>query len=164
MKQDQKSDQPELPLPPRRNRTASVGRDAAALGSGIFARAGFRNPTLVTRWADIVGPEVARICQPVKLSEGASGGVLTLKAEPGASLFLQHESRLLCEKINAYLGHSAVVRLRFVQGPLATRPAPRTRRKARGDVGPDDPALAYNGPEGLKSALLALAKTRRTAD
>jgi hypothetical protein len=163
MKQDSKSDQPDLP-PPRRNRTASVAREAADLGAVLFAKAGFRNPTLVTHWAEIVGAEVARVCQPVKLSEGPSGGVLTLKAEPGASLFLQHESRVLCEKINAYLGRSLVARLRFVQGSLAQRPPPKPRRSRRVDVAPDDPALAYNGPESLKAALLALAKSRRSAD
>jgi len=164
MKQGSKSDQPELPLPPRRNRSASVGRDAAELGTAVFAKAGFRNPSLVTRWTEIVGSEVARVCQPVKLSEGPTGGVLTLKAEPGASVFLQHESRVLCERINAYLGHAAVVRLRFVQGPLSQRPPPVVRRSRAGDVAPNDPALAYEGPEPLKSALLALAKTRRSGD
>lgn len=164
MKQDSKSDQPELPLPPRRNRSASVGRDATQLGAGIFARAGFRNPTLVTRWTDIVGSEVARVSQPVKLSDGPNGGVLTLKAEPGASLFLQHESRVLCEKINAYLGYSAVARLRFVQGALTTRPPRRPRRTPAKEPPPNDPALAYSGPDKLKSALINLAKTRRSAD
>ena len=164
MKQDSKSAQPELPLPPRRNRSASVGRDAAQLGAGVFARAGFRNPTLVTRWVEIVGADVARVSQPVKLSDGPSGAVLTLKAEPGASLFLQHESRLICEKINAYLGYSAVTRLRFIQGPLSTRPTPTPRRRPLNDAPPNDPALNYSGPDKLKSALISLAKTRRSAD
>lgn len=164
MKQESKSDQPELPLPPRRNRTASVGRDAAELGANILAKAGFRNPTLVTRWAEIVGPGVAQVCQPVKLSDGPTGGVLTLKAEPGASLFLQHETRVLCEKINGYLGHALVARLRFVQGPLVQRRAPKPRHTRGADVAPDDPALAYQGPEGLKSALIDLAKSRRATD
>src|SRR5436305_4068942 len=72
-----KSKEPEQP-PSRRNRTEAVARGAAPLTADIFARAGFRDPALVLRWAEIAGPEVARICQPVKLSEGV-GGVLTLK-------------------------------------------------------------------------------------
>ena len=73
-----------------------------------FVRAGFVDPTLVLRWEEIAGSETAALAQPIKLSEGPSGGVLTLKAEPGAALFLQHESRSLCERINAYLGRPAV--------------------------------------------------------
>ena len=50
-----------------------------------FARAGFADPTLVLRWDEIAGAETARLARPLKLSEGPSGGVLTLKAEPGAA-------------------------------------------------------------------------------
>jgi hypothetical protein len=162
MADDAKRKEPELPLPPppRRNRTEAVGRSAAPIGSDLFARAGFRDPTLVLRWADIADPEIARLCQPVRLSHGASGGVLTLKAEPGASLFLQHETRELCARINRYLGAETVTRLKFVQGPLAVRPRQPPRRHAPGEVPGDDPALAYQGPNGLREALLKLARAR----
>ena len=162
MAQDAKSKEPELPLPPppRRNRTEPLARSAGPLGADLFARAGFRNPSLVLRWAEIAGPEVARLCQPVRLSQGTSGGVLTLKTEPAAALFLQHESRAVCERINAFLGANAVVRLKFIQGPLARRPQPPSRRRTPGEVAHNDPALSYEGPTGLREALLKLARLR----
>jgi hypothetical protein len=159
MAQDSHSKQPDMP-PPRRNRTEAVGQGAATVGREIFARAGFRDPTLVTHWADIAGSEVARLCQPLKLSEGAGGGVLTLKAEPSAALFLQHESRALCERINGYLGRPAIARLKFVQSPLAARPARRSRPTQPGPVPPNDPATKYQGPEPVREALLKLARRR----
>jgi len=161
--QDEKPKQPDT-SPARRNRTAPVARDAAEIGAGVFARAGFRNPSLVLRWAEIAGPDVARVAQPVRLSEGPGGGILVLKAEPGASLFLQHESRMLCERVNAYLGYQAVSRLRFVQGPLPSPGRGKHRRPIATKVAPDDPALSYDGPEGLKSALIKLAKARQRPD
>ena len=162
MPDDAKRKEAELPLapPPRRNWTEPVARSASAIGSDLFAKAGFRDPTLVLRWAEIAGPEVARLCQPIRISQGTTGGVLTLKAEPGASLFLQHESRELCGRINRYLGTEAVSRLKFVQGPLAIRPKPPPRRHFPGAVPRDDPALAYQGPHGLREALLKLARAR----
>ena len=39
------------------------------------------------------GPEVARLAQPVKLADGPAGGTLTLRATPGAALFLAHENQ-----------------------------------------------------------------------
>ena len=97
-----------------------------------FLRAGFSDPTLVLRWQDIAGPEVARLAQPVKFSEGPSGGTLTLRAAPGAALFLAHEKRALCDRINAYLGRPAVAQLKFSQGALpaaaANAPTPETGR------------------------------------
>lgn len=146
---------------PRRNRTEPVSREAQGAATPAFLRAGFRDPTLVLRWQEIVGPEVARLARPIKLSEGAGGGILTLKAEPAASLFLQHETRPLTERINAYLGRPAVAKLRFVQGPLESSTGTRPLRFKSATLPSDDPAHAYRGAEGVKVALLNLAKARR---
>lgn len=146
--------------PPRRNRTEPVARETPTIAASAFARKGFSDPTLVLRWVEIVGPEVARLARPIRLSEGASGGTLTLKAEPGASVFLQHETRRLCERINTYLGRTAVNRLRFVQGPLATRPGGPAPPWRGGAVPAEDPSLAFQGAERLREALIALARWR----
>ena len=103
---------------------------------------------------------MARIARPLRLSEGSSGGVLTLKAEPAASLFLQHESRALCDRINDYLGRPAVSRLRFVQGPLARRPARPALPVAPQPAAANDPARRFQGSERLRTALLELARAR----
>jgi hypothetical protein len=151
--------QDDVPEIARRNRPEPVAQ-ARTLGAAAFARAGFQDPTLVLHWADIVGGDVARFAQPVKLAEGPSGGVLTLRAEPAAAVFLQHETRTLCQRINAYLGRPAVARLRFVTGPVearpaAPRPAPLPTRPPE-----SDPAHGFAGPDRLKSALINLARTR----
>jgi hypothetical protein len=153
--------QPDTP-PPRRGRATSIGTEAGLTSQTAFVRAGFSDPTLVLRWEEIAGSETAALAQPIKLSEGPSGGVLTLKAEPGTALFLQHESRSLCERINAYLGRPAVARLRFVQGVLNRRAKPAPKRPPSGPVSASDPARNYQGPEGLHEALLKLALSRRS--
>jgi hypothetical protein len=144
----------------RRNRSEPVGRQAGDLGSAALARMGFRDPTLVLRWDDIAGKDIARIARPLKFSEGANGGTLTLRAEPGAALFLQHETRQLCERINAYLGRAAVTRLRFVQGPLAQKLIHSPLPKRPVHAPPGDPALSYKGPDSLREALVNLARAR----
>ena len=154
-------DRQQDPPPPRRNRTEAVAAQAGVAGATAFARAGFADPTLVLRWEEIAGADVARIARPIRLSESASGGVLTLKAEPAASLFLQHHTRSLCDRINAYLGRDAVVRLRFIQGPLASRPFRPRAPISKGQPSPADPARGFQGSERLKSALLELAGARR---
>jgi hypothetical protein len=144
----------------RRNWSAPVARDAGNLGSTALARMGFRDPTLVLRWDDIAGADIARIARPMKFSEGANGGTLTLRAEPGAALFLQHETRQLCERINAYLGRAAVTKLRFVQGPLARKLIHTPPPKRAANPPPGDPALSYKGPDSLRDALVNLARAR----
>ncbi len=146
--------------PPRNNWTRVIGADAGSVAGTAFVRAGFADPTLVLRWSEIAGPEVARLAQPLKFSEGPSGGTLTLRALPGAALFLAHEKRSLCERINAYLGRPAVVQIKFSQGALSPPPPPQPRQKPAGPLPPSDPARRYEGPEGLTRALQALAKRR----
>jgi hypothetical protein len=162
MAEDAKHSASEAPL--RRNRTEPVARGAMGLGAEALARAGFRDPTLVLRWAEIAGAEVARIAQPLRLSQGPSGAVLTLMAEPGAALFLQHERRALLERLNGYLGGGAIARLKFMQAPLASRPKPLTRPRRPGAVAPNDPAQSFKGPDAVRQALLGLASRRHRPD
>ena len=149
--------------PPRRNRAQSIGIDLQPLGRQALMRAGFVDGTLVLRWEDIVGPDLARLARPMRFVDNSSGGVLTLRAEPGASVFLQHESRQLCDRINAYLGRPAVRRIRFVFRALASgaRSAPAVRAEPK-PAPARDPARRFEGPENLKIALLGLATARRS--
>ncbi|HTT85315.1 MAG TPA: DUF721 domain-containing protein [Rhizomicrobium sp.] len=146
--------------PARRSHAASVSIDIAILARAAFLRAGFDDPTLVLRWREIAGPEVARIARPLRITQGASGAVLTLKADPAAALFLQHESRTLCARINTYLGRAAVQSLRFVPGEIALQ-SKKLPQKNPQDSGAADPALRFAGENSLKRALLALARARR---
>lgn len=161
MTQSDKNKQPGEP-PPRRNWAGPVSRDAQSTGGSAFSRAGFSDPSLILRWEDIAGSEIARIAQPIKLSEGATGAVLTLRTEPGAAVFLQHESRTLCGRINNFLGRDAVSRLRFVDGPVTQRVKQPLPPRRNAHLSPDDPAAVFQGKDSLKEAVVKLAKARKT--
>jgi hypothetical protein len=158
MAQAKTEKQPDV-LPPRRNWIGDVGGDVNLAARAAFVRAGFADPTLVLRWNAIAGAQTARLARPIKLSDS---GVLTLKAEPAAALFLQHESRALIARINGYLGRAAVAKLRFVQGPLVNPLPPPKKRPAPVEPAPSDPARRWQGPPGLGEALLNLARRRGT--
>ena len=102
----------------RRNWPGAAGKDAMSHTASALARAGFADPSLVLRWSSIAGHEVARIAQPVKFQDGAGGAVLTLKCDAGAMVFLQHQTRALIGKVNAYLGSGRVARVKLVAGRL----------------------------------------------
>jgi hypothetical protein len=144
----------------RRARAAAIGMDAATLAQAAFQRAGFGDATLVLRWRDIAGPEVARVARPLRISQSPSGTILTLIAEPAAAVFLQHETRALCARINSYLGRPLVHRLRFVPGEISQE-AERPSAKNSQVFAPDDPAREFAAPDALKNALLALARVRQ---
>lgn len=106
----------------RRGKAVAAGEVALGHAAGAFARAGFVDANLVLRWADIAGPEVARIARPMRCHSGESGAVLTVVCDPGAILFLQHETRGLIERLNRYLGGNRIARLKLVPGRLEGGP------------------------------------------
>jgi len=118
---------------------------------------GFRSPVLVLRWRDIAGAEVARLAQPFKLT----GDILTLRTVPGAALFLAHEKRSLCERINAFLGQPAVGQIKFLQSnsPLPPRLEPSPQKPVH-SLPTADPSRRYQGPDALAKALQALGSRR----
>ena len=143
---------------PRRGRATPVGGDASQAAHAAFARAGFIDPTLVLRWSEIAGAEISRIARPLRFDE--KSGTLTILAEPGAALFLAHDSRQLAERINAYLGRPAVTKVKFVQGAVSQPPLPPEPARPGAAPKGDDPVYKYSGPDALKTALKSLARWR----
>jgi hypothetical protein len=141
----------------RRARASAAGETVLAQTAAAFTRAGFADPTLVLRWPEIAGQDVARLAQPVKLQEGERGLVLTLRCDPGASVFLQHQTRALIERLNSYLGGERVARIRLLPGIQKTvqEPLPHPLR-GKGDDG------KRTKPEGLNRALEQLGSLRET--
>jgi hypothetical protein len=133
--------------------------------SDAFAEQGFASAELVTRWPDIVGPEIAAHAEPIKIQwrkgeggERAEPATLVLRVEGPTAIEIQHLSGVILERVNRFFGWQAV-------GRLALRQAPLSRRKAghRPAAGPDQAVtarIAASLPEvaddGLRQALARL--------
>jgi hypothetical protein len=129
------------PAKPLRDLVGKIVGDA-------FARQGFASTELVTRWADIVGTEIAACSEPIKLNwprrtagEDDEAATLVLRVEGPAAIEIQHLTELICERVNQFLGWRAVGRLALRQAPLRHR---QNRAAAR-----VDPAAAARIAEGL---------------
>jgi hypothetical protein len=101
--------------------------------SDAYAKQGFAARELVTRWADIAGPEIAAHSEPLKMQwprpvEGQpqEPATLILRVEGPAALEIQHSSDVILQRVNRFFGWSAVGRLALRQAPLSrrNRPAP----------------------------------------
>ncbi len=108
-----------------------------------FAKQGFASRELVTRWAEIVGPDIAAHSEPLKLQwqrpvEGQpqEPATLVLRVEGPKALEIQHTSDVILEQVNRFFGWSAVGRLTLRQAPLTRRDIPKVRK------GPDDATVA----------------------
>jgi hypothetical protein len=103
--------------------------------SDAYARQGFAARELVTRWAEIAGPEISVHCEPLKMQwprpvEGQpqEPATLVLRVDGPMALEIQHASDVILERVNRFFGWSAVGRLALRQGPLSRRHAPAASR------------------------------------
>jgi hypothetical protein len=130
----------------------------------VFARQGFASRELVTRWAEIAGPEIAAHSQPLKIQwprpvegQAQEPATLVLRVEGPMALEIQHTSDVILQRVNRFFGWNAVGRLALRQAPLS-RPL---RRKARSgpdatDVAKVAETLTSVEDESLRTALARL--------
>ena len=147
----------------RRGWAGHGGEDALGHASAALERAGFSDATLVLRWREIAGEDIARIAEPLRLTEGPEGGVLTLKCEPGAAVFLQHQTRELQQRLATYLGSGRIARIRLVPGELE-RSQGLPDHPSSGVTSPGEPPHPPSLPDALerldRRRARAKAKTR----
>ncbi len=103
--------------------------------SDAYAKQGFAARELVVRWAEIAGPEIAAHSEPLKMQwprpvEGQpqEPATLVLRVEGPMALEIQHQSDVILQRVNRFLGWSAVGRLALRQAPLSRRSRPRPPR------------------------------------
>jgi hypothetical protein len=156
---EKRSRPPRRPPPP-------AGRSLAPVLKALDAKFGQGAGALTARWREIVGPEIARRTEPVKLTKGRAGAPSSLEirvAGPSAAI-IQHQAHEILARVNLFLGAEAVQKLRVVQGPLRNKAEPQrppARRSAPLDAA-EEAKLAQavaDAPDGpLKQALIALGR------
>ena len=103
--------------------------------SDAYAKQGFAARELVTRWAEIAGKEIAAHSEPLKMQwprpvEGQpqEPATLVLRVEGPMALEIQHSSDVILQRVNRFLGWSAVGKLALRQAPLSRRDRPKRPR------------------------------------
>jgi hypothetical protein len=135
--------------------------------SDAYAKQGFAARELVTRWAEIAGPEVAAHSQPLKMQwprpvEGQpqEPATLVLRVEGPMALEIQHSSDVILERVNRFFGWHAVGRLTIRQAPLSRRSRPaRPRPPDPKTVAREAANLAAVEDDDLRAALARLGAT-----
>lgn len=125
---------------------------------------GLADAALLADWPLIVGHELARRCQPMRISQSGGEPVLHLRASAGAALELQHAAPQVIERINRHFGFAAVARLRLIQAPLprpALKGAPPPRQLTAAAAGEIEAAVAGTADPELKAALAGLGRAIR---
>jgi hypothetical protein len=155
---------------PARRPAPPAGRSLTPLLKSLDERFGQGPGALQARWPEIVGADLARRTEPVKLSapRGGAPGVLEIRVAGPSATLVQHRSAEILERVNLFLGAGAAGRLRVVQGPLRIRTAKAPSQVAvRRRAPPLDAAIeadltreaAPARTERLKRALVTLGRS-----
>jgi hypothetical protein len=144
-----------------------VARLLGAILDPAARRRGFAEASLLADWATIVGPALARRCQPVRVDYAPGrrrGGTLLVHTSGSAAIEVQHAAPQILERINTYFGFAAVRQLRLLQMPL--KPAPPRPRVGPRPLQPQEEeavAASVTGVDDreLREALLVLGRAVR---
>jgi hypothetical protein len=158
----------------RQGRREQAGRQVARLLGAVLdpaaRRRGFAQASLIADWATIVGPSLARRCQPVQVDYAPGqrrGGTLLVHAGSAAAMEIQYATPQIIERINTYFGFKAVRQLRLLQVPLQPPEPPKAPPRLRPLRPEEEAALSTAvqeiGDEGLRDALRMLGRALRGA-
>ena len=124
---------------------------------GANAR-GFAEARLLTSWDEIVGPQIAGLVRPVKVSyaKGGLGATLTVAASGANAPVVAMQSDAIRERVNACYGYNAISRVRIDQAAHAPGKPPATHERPE-----PEPSLTMGvdnvNDVGLRDALARLA-------
>ncbi len=123
-----------------------VGAFVPRLTKPAFERYGFSAAALITDWATIIGPDIARYTMPERLKwprrvewsgddvaeadRGRPGATLILAVTARRALDVQYKTAQIVERINNYFGYRAVADLRIVQVTALAAPSTPPARPA----------------------------------
>ncbi|MEO0543805.1 MAG: DciA family protein [Pseudomonadota bacterium] len=141
---------------------------ASKLVDPILAKRVGMTTALIAAWPEIVGPDTAKQSRPIKIkwppraSDGEfQPGTLIVATNAMAALHLQHETGEVIERVNTFMGYSAIKAVKIEQRPAparSTKMAMPTRPLTKGDTAKIDNAVKPVESERLQKALKAMGE------
>ncbi|QQA43060.1 DUF721 domain-containing protein [Pelagovum pacificum] len=155
----------------RYSSTKGFARAASLMQSRIRTASesrGFAVSRLLTHWAEVVGPDTAAICRPVKINFGRGkelGATLVVLTTGPQAPMLEMQKDRIREKVNACYGYGAINRVQitqtaptgFAEGQAVFSP---DRRKRDAEPDPGAVASARQSTDSIESEELRLALER----
>ncbi|WP_082714808.1 DUF721 domain-containing protein [Falsirhodobacter sp. alg1] len=139
----------------------------------VGEKRGFAVTRLLTHWAEIVGPDLARITRPVKVSypRDGFGATLTLLVRSAEAPMAEMQKPRLIEKVNACYGYAAISRIVLTQtAPTGFADGYAEFTSVPKPAPPPDPVIEARAADtasgvaddGLRSALESLTRNYLT--
>ncbi len=143
-----------------------VGDLAGGILDPVLRRRTGMSLALVQSWEEIAGPRLAARSRPEKIQwprrlgedDPFEPATLVVACEGVAALHLQHETGEVIGRVNAFLGFTAVGRIRIVQKPVAA--AGGRQRPAQRPLSPPEKARLAGAVAGIEDERLRASLER----
>jgi len=147
--------------PPARLAVAKIMKPLSAKhGAGVNA--------ISQNWESLAGKRFAKISRPVKIHGSKEGRTLVIKAPGAAGALIMAASNQILDRLNTFLGHGHISRLRVIQGAMTnrgthqegadTRPQPKPAGLTPKTAQSLQSSLAHIEDDALREALEALGR------
>lgn len=142
---------------PVRSGPPPLSREVSRLMATLAERSGAMDPRLAADWPDIAGPQLSKLCRPVRLKKSGRARTLEVAAANGAAAMqLQYRQKELLERVNRLLGKGMVTRILIRQtgaAGTARNKGPVYSRPVMPDQADDGIPAARREDQGLDAAL-----------
>ena len=122
--------QPEPPVNTRRVRAAAppVRRQMLTTLSALARKTGLLDPGVIENWEEIVGPELFKLCRPVRIRKQKNVETLVVAVPNGAAAMrVQYTADRILARAQSYLGRHALKKLAIEQTGATADRKPRWR-------------------------------------
>lgn len=108
--------------------TPNLGKTFQRIARKALPAKGATLSRLRLDWGDIVGPQLATLCRPEKLSPVRGGRKLTLRVIPAAAPIVAHQSELIRQRVSVAAGGD-ITKVHIIQGFLDAKNTPEKAKQ-----------------------------------
>ncbi len=94
---------------------------SSKFGSGVSV--------IAQNWPEIAGPRFAKFSRPLKITGSRDGRTLHIQAPGAAATLITAGSGQIIDRLNTFLGHGHISRIKLVQTTVSAKAKPTTAPK-----------------------------------
>lgn len=118
---------------------------------------------ILQNWEQIAGKRFAKISRPVRMMGGRNGRTLVITAPGAAAALITASSGQILDRLNTFLGHGHVAKIKVMQGAMDAPRATTAARPIKRGLTPKESETLQSGlshmcDDGLKTALEKLGR------
>lgn len=108
-----------------RSAAPAIRRSVGTTLAEMARKAGFLDPAAIEHWGEIVGPDLEKLCRPVRIRKYKNAETLVVSVSSGAAAMkVQYAEKEILARAATHLGRQGLTKLSIEQTGTAAR-APR---------------------------------------